>query len=277
MQGPRNASGLERFEASRYNAVMLATFILQLMVGIGLMWAVMPRAAVTTGFFRNQLLLTLGLAIVAGLAASAPTEPASPQFPPWATVACCGVAAFAAFIGQAVWMLGWRKAGDVCLFVVLVGSVAALGFVDLLRFDPRSPVGALHWASRGATAAIVGSTVTGMLLGHWYLTAPTMSIAPLGTLTQAVFWSAVVRFAVSAAALMLGGLERIHNPAHWTWLAMRWGGGILVPVVLAMMTWRILKLRNTQAATGVLFAAVITTFIGELAGSLLTLDLKHPY
>ena len=30
------------------------------------------------------------------------------------------------------------------------------------------------------------------------------------------------------------------------------------------MVWRILRYRNTQAATGVLFVGVIVTFIGEL-------------
>jgi hypothetical protein len=43
------------------------------------------------------------------------------------------------------------------------------------------------------------------------------------------------------------------------------------------MVWRILKYRNTQSATGVLFAGVILTFIGELSAALLDKDLSHPF
>jgi hypothetical protein len=61
------------------------------------------------------------------------------------------------------------------------------------------------------------------------------------------------------------------------WLALRWLAGILGPLVVCWMTMQILKLRNTQAATGVLFVGVILTFIGELSASLLYYDLKIPF
>jgi hypothetical protein len=57
---------------------------------------------------------------------------------------------------------------------------------------------------------------------------------------------------------------------------MRWLAGILGPICVAIMVWRILKYRNTQAATGVLFVGVILTFIGEMSASLLYHDLKLP-
>ena len=42
------------------------------------------------------------------------------------------------------------------------------------------------------------------------------------------------------------------------------------------MTLRILRYRNTQAATGVLFAAVILSFIGEMSAALLAGELQRP-
>jgi len=42
------------------------------------------------------------------------------------------------------------------------------------------------------------------------------------------------------------------------------------------MVWRILRYRNTQAATGVLFVGVIVTFIGELSATLVSRELHVP-
>jgi hypothetical protein len=43
------------------------------------------------------------------------------------------------------------------------------------------------------------------------------------------------------------------------------------------MVHRILSYRNTQSATGVLFVAVILTFIGELTGDLLLRTVRIPF
>jgi len=59
-------------------------------------------------------------------------------------------------------------------------------------------------------------------------------------------------------------------------LALRLLAGILAPLVLSLMTWQILKYKNTQAATGVLFVGVILTFIGELVAAILQHELHLP-
>jgi hypothetical protein len=114
-----------------------------------------------------------------------------------------------------------------------------------------------------------------MLLGHWYLTAPTMSISPLGRLNAYFGAAAVLRLMFSAAALVTAW-DRIAGPTQGTWLALRWTAGILGPLVVTAMVWRILKYRNTQAATGVLFVGVILVFIGDLTAELLRRELGAP-
>ena len=44
---------------------MIAQFALMLMLGMSLMWALMPRAQVTAGFFRIQMMIALGLGVLA--------------------------------------------------------------------------------------------------------------------------------------------------------------------------------------------------------------------
>jgi formate-dependent nitrite reductase membrane component NrfD len=42
------------------------------------------------------------------------------------------------------------------------------------------------------------------------------------------------------------------------------------------MVWETLKIPNTQSATGILYVAVIGTFVGELTGLLLSAESSYP-
>ena len=59
-------------------------------------------------------------------------------------------------------------------------------------------------------------------------------------------------------------------------LALRWLAGILGVLIMAIMTWQTLKIPNTQSATGILYAGVILTFIGELVSQLLSAQATYP-
>ena len=117
--------------------------------------------------------------------------------------------------------------------------------------------------------------MTGMLLGHWYLTAPTMSIQPLTTLTLWFGIAAVIRLLFSLLAWLIFSPE-YPGSVETTWVALRWIAGIVGPLAVFVMTWRILKYKNTQSATGVLFVGVILTFLGELSALLLYRSLGIP-
>jgi hypothetical protein len=81
-----------------------------------------------------------------------------------------------------------------------------------------------------------------------------------------------------AAALVGLGLEASAEKAlaWWLMVSLRWGAGLVLPLVLAWLTWQTLKIPNTQSATGILYAAVILTFIGELTSQLLSADAAYP-
>ncbi len=249
---------------------MLASFVLQLIAGISLMWVVMPRRQVTSGFFRIQMLLVLGLSVVAALSAGkfgGPLYIDKNWGVRWLSVLIGGIA----FLGSVLWTLERRKAGAICGFLIAGVSQFALSVSCM-----EGPYVLRDVVSCGASASVLGGTVTAMLLGHWYLTAPTMSIAPLTKLTQALLVAVIVRLVVSAVCWWSGG-DLIHGSLLWSWFALRWIAGILSPLVLCGMTLRILRYRNTQAATGVLFAAVILSFIGEMSATLLSSELHRPF
>jgi hypothetical protein len=59
-------------------------------------------------------------------------------------------------------------------------------------------------------------------------------------------------------------------------LALRWLAGFAGTLLLIGMTWQTLKIPNTQSATGMLYVAVITTFLGELTAQLLSAESSYP-
>lgn len=252
---------------------MIAQFALMLILGMSLMWALMPRSQVTAGFFRIQMMVAMGLGVLAMLTLGQLTSSTGQQTSDqWILAAriTAGVVAVCGYVGSVLWMLDKRRAGTACVFVILIAS-----FCSLVLSRGGFESGALVLVSQVATAAVLGGAVTGMLLGHWYLTAPTMSIDPLKRLSLLFGIAVILRLLVSAAGWLLAG-SSLTGGTVWTWFALRWLAGIIAPLAISVMALQILRYRNTQAATGVLFAGVILTFIGEMSAALLYYELHVP-
>ena len=127
-----------------------------------------------------------------------------------------------------------------------------------------------------SSAAVLGGVTTGMLLGHWYLTTPTMSIKPLTWFNIAIAVAVLGRLVGSGWAVAGAGIS-LPDTTQQMWLGIRWAGGIVAPGFMCVMVWRILKHQNTQSATGVLFATLVVVFMGEMAAALLEQDSRIPY
>ncbi len=292
---------------------MIAQFALRLICGMSLMWALMPRRQVTSGFCRIQMLVVMGLGTLAALsmameAQSAIRDAGSSELvsalpSPLGAALPSSVIAGLGFVGSVLWTLERRTSGGVVGFGILLFSAAELivpfagtghdifiiYWGDMIVRNGAPVVSSacpvfLAILSEVASAGVLGSAVVGMLLGHWYLTTPTMSIEPLKRLNLLMGIAGVLRFVVSAVIVLMfvGGAvdanDRITSlsDAPSTWLGLRWLAGIIGPLVVSLMVWRILKYRNTQAATGVLFVGVILAFIGDMTAALLLSETKLP-
>jgi len=242
----------------------VAGFAIRLICGMGLLLCAMPRKDVAAAFFRIMLLVILGLAVLFTL-----TSPAAR----WWGIGL----ALVAFAGSICWQLERRTAGGAAIGVIF--CVSAVQVVFFTRGTAAGADGGGHWlipVSALASATTLGAALTGMLLGHRYLTAPGMPLAPLIWLNAGLGLAAVFRLAVSVTALV-AGFSALTGSTYWIWLALRWLAGIFGPMAACVMVQRILRYRNTQAATGVLFVAVILTFIGELTADLLQRALHVPF
>lgn len=240
---------------------MLADFAIRLAFGLALSLLLTSWRVVPLGFFRTQAQVILGLLVLAGLDQA---RAGGPAWALWALVAAAVIAYFSAIL----WGLGLPRFGAIAsLFVVLITAV-------WLAVASQSTL-ALSWlhggASRLASGFLLGSTLTAMLLGHHYLTAPAMSIEPLKRATKLMACGLAVRCVLAALGLWLsrpgatGGLvEPTADTQTAMFLAARWGMGFLGAGVATFMTWKTAQIRSTQSATGILYIAMIFVLFGEL-------------
>lgn len=246
---------------------MLATFCLRLALGLAGCLLLLNSAQVAPRFYRVQFLTVLGLVAVAGVFAYMAGSVAQ--------LAVLGVALVLAFVGSFVWSLEGAPLGRTVIVCTVLSLAGALALKDWTPAEATS-----HAATQPlwlflddlASAALLGSATSAMLMGHSYLVAPAMSITPLLRLLTALFAATALRMALAGAdilgwtgapgTLALGGDALL-------WLPVRWGIGFLAPLVFGWMAWQSAKIRSTQSATGILYVVVIFCFLGELTGQLL--------
>jgi hypothetical protein len=163
--------------------------------------------------------------------------------------------------------------------VALTGAaiLAALAVAEPPTID-RTPLSG-RIASDLTSAALLGSAMTAMLVGHSYLISPGLSIQPLMRQLYALGIAIVLRTAVAGVALWFWTAKHDLtnlNDETVLWLPVRWLIGLVGPLVFGWMAYLTAKIRSTQSATGILYVVVILTFLGELTSLLLMRETGRP-
>jgi hypothetical protein len=136
-----------------------------------------------------------------------------------------------------------------------------------------------------AATALLGSVMLTMVFGHWYLVVPKLSIDPLKRLTKVLIGAITIRvFTILVSFAVLFFEQRIPIAAIARELTIQQGiffwpriiFGVLVPAVLAAMIWTTVELRHTQAATGLLYLAVVALLFGEFFSKFLLFAVNIP-
>jgi hypothetical protein len=245
---------------------MLADFALRLAGGLAVLLLLTPWRLVPPAFFRTHCLVILGLLVLAALDAS--RVGVSTGLIAWTAAA----AALGYFAGVA-WGLGLPRLG--LPLTALVASVCAGELVAVSKLSPTE-AWALSASSRLASAFLMGSTLTAMLLGHHYLTAPAMSIEPLKRFVRCMGLALAARGVLAGIGLVLWATGRLATTAESDpsglalFLAMRWGMGVVGPAVATVLAWRTVAIRSTQSATGILYIGMTLVLFGELTAMVLS-------
>jgi len=121
-----------------------------------------------------------------------------------------------------------------------------------------------------ASNLLLGSGVLAMLLGHSYLTNPTLSIIPLRHFAQIFMGLAFIQGGLTVMNVMISfSSERIYNALmlntfEGLYLWIRFAIGLVGPMILAPMILKTVEARATMSATGLLYVAMLMVIIGAL-------------
>ncbi len=175
-------------------------------------------------------------------------------------------AAALAYLATISWGLGLPRLG---IGAGILGLVATAAWLVVASRSTNPGTWALDSLSRGASGLLMGATLTAMLLGHYYLIAPAMTIEPLkrslnligfGLIARCLF-AGVGLWAEKAGWVASGSSGHAHDT---TFLVMRWGIGILGTALSLYLARRTVAIRSTQSATGILYITSIFVLLGEL-------------
>ena len=178
-------------------------------------------------------------------------------------------------------------------FAVLLGSVItglisiawdSLAFTRLLNVE-----GWQHWIlamNHFAATAVLGSVLLAMVFGHWYLVIPKLSIDHLMKLINVLMGAILLRIVSVVVSFALIQMEPSLSLSKVLPALMMQAGlffwprllfGIIAPVVLAVMIHSTVRIRHTQAATGLLYVAVVTLLFGEFFSKFLLFEVQLPF
>lgn len=239
--------------------------------------AFVPFREIGTYYFKFHATLALVLVVPAVLLGK-----------PWAAVgsgtplgriAAVGVLLFAALILVENVIVraasrGLRK--DALLMPVSLG-VLSVAFASFAGRE-GAPGAALLLAAHYLTcAAVLGTAMTAMTTGHWYLSNAKLPFEILIGLSRSFVVAIGAKGAVSLAylALRFGDYRNLED-FDLLVMGVRLVAGIGMAMALGFMALSCAKRKANQSATGILYVAVVFVLIGESISMALTLGSRRP-
>ncbi len=250
---------------------MLLLFCLRLALGLIACLLLLSPEQINPRFYRTHFLVAVGLTAVAIIFPR--------DTPIIGLVPVLSLAIVLALAGWFCWSLEGAPLGRIMIAATTAILATALVLVEL----SDELAGHLGWrlAADAASAALLGSATTAMLLGHMYLIAPGMTMKPLLRILTVLLAAILVRPVLAGLTLWLASSTGSASAVTLQgdailWLPVRFGLGCVAPLVLGVMAWQTAKIRSTQSATGILYVVVIFCFLGELTGLLLQSTTGYP-
>ena len=213
---------------------MLADFAVRLAFGLSVAVFLISWRSVPLPFFRTQLQVVLGLVVLAALDQA---KAGGPALHLWSLVA----AAVLAYVSAATWGLGLPRVGQ---GTAAAGALILVGWMVGASHSSTAGLGLLNASSRAASGFVLGVTLSAMLLGHYYLTAPAMSIEPLLRMFAFMAWGLGARCLLAALGLSVTHVRHsalgsvAPGGGDGLFLAARWGMGFGGAAVATYLAWR---------------------------------------
>ncbi|MFQ5666700.1 MAG: hypothetical protein ACE5I7_09740 [Candidatus Binatia bacterium] len=254
----------------------------ELYVGGMLALSVPPFHQIGRGFYKSSAAVfgSIGFLGFAGRVALLFHSPAGPaaalraqglELTVWAISLLAAVAYW-----RSLWGEDFRARARHYAWAWMAGLAALAIGAQAFRLSPFISIETvLYPLSFVVSALLLGSVVTGMLLGHWYLIDRGLPIDPFRRLLRLF----AVMLAAQAVLLLLDGtlIELAGAGASAAGLAQLFQNHapllaarlLLSPVAaggLAWMIWKTLQIPHTMAATGLFYIAILSVLVGEFMG-----------
>ncbi len=237
-------------------------FCLELAFGVLLALAFVPKAPVGVMFYRvmgTSAVFPVLVAIAVPISSGARTM--EDEVLLFSLLAVLTYPVYSGPVRGARWALG--------LGLALLGTGVAVGMLVHQSAGSSQPLEvALATTTALTTGTVAGSVGLAMVLGHWYLTVPNLSVHHLVRLNRVTVVSMASALALVALSCFLFR-ERLSEARYplfeatgLFYLSTRVAVGLLIPLVFAAMAASALRFQNTRSATGILYASTVLVLIG---------------
>lgn len=168
---------------------------------------------------------------------------------------------FAVLTAIHLWCLRSERRAPGRWVVAGAAMAGAAGIVSSAGAYARPELGVAPLLGSLATGALaLGTSWSGMMLGHWYLVTPRLAPRPLLRLDAGMAGTLVIQAALVAWLFTTLALQPSLNWLFW----LRGGVGIAFPLVLALPIWITARARSMMSATGLLYIALAAVLVGEI-------------
>jgi hypothetical protein len=246
----------------------LGLFLLETGAGTALLLLFFPTEALGKGFFSLHGALAFAFLLTAAVIRPAGLPPAAAL----AAAVLTGLYALMAHGGRA------ERARP----LLAAGAVAGVWTMARVALVAPRPSGD-GWTVAGAALGglFFGAVLLTMNLGHWYLVSRSLPFRLLARGAALFAALAAARAALLVAAIAaapsregLGALLSLERDALFFLFRVLWG--IVGPIALSYFIWKTADMKSNQAATGLLYVALVFVLIGELLSSYLTVATGFP-
>lgn len=179
----------------------------------------------------------------------------------------------------------WNRVRSLTRPVLNIGAILFLGATGTATLFLNASLalsasGTILLISMFVSAFLLGSVLLAMNWGHFYLTNPTLPIEPLAFLSRALLGSTALTAILSAILTVRNWqgqpgfaegllLESFQGLYLWGRLLV----GVIGGLVISILAYRTVRMHSTQAATGLLYVALLMILFGEAFSRFLFLNL----
>lgn len=237
-------------------------FLLSLALGVGA-FSIIANSTLTGAGFIKLISSVIGVSLVLALS----TQLSSLGF--WSLSSTLYVVSLVATLVVYLWHQDRKSPLMYLMYLLQNIPLLAVMFI----FENKSPS---HFLFALSSTALLGIIVYAMILGHWYLVVPGLTVKPLKIAISILWPVLLIKFTV-ALSYVYNSMEIFTYGSHqglgymfnWIMFSMRVGWGYVIIFIMSLFVWKLVKMRSIQSATGIFYAMTFFVLIGELVSSFL--------